>query len=45
MTITGKRLELLGKSAEEFVKITSLNGGEGMTGTQVKILIDVNQPQ
>jgi signal transduction histidine kinase len=43
MTITQKRLEILGESPEKVVQISNLNGEEGISGTEVKIFIDLNQ--
>lgn len=43
MSITQKRLELLGESPEKVVQISTLNGEEGISGTEVKIFIDLNQ--
>lgn len=41
MTITQKRLELLGNNPEKVVQISTLNGEKGRSGTEVRILIDL----
>jgi LytS/YehU family sensor histidine kinase len=43
MTITQKRLEMLGKDPEEVVRIATLNGAQGVSGTEVTILIQTDQ--
>ncbi|MCB0559885.1 MAG: hypothetical protein KDD09_13125, partial [Phaeodactylibacter sp.] len=40
MTVTQKRLELLGSKGEEVVRISALEGEE--SGTEVRILIGIN---
>ena len=42
MTITQKRLELLGNHPEKAVQISTIDGAEGASGTEVKILIELN---